>query len=308
MPVEPIAVPAVKFQHVHGDIVGPLPVTSQGYSCVLTIIDRTSRWPEAVPMSSITAEKCADSFVEGWVARYGVPHTVTMDRGTQFTSAAWSCLASTLGFRHVMTTAYHPQANGMVKRLHRQLKEALRARQCGSAWAEHIPWALLGVRAAPKDDSGVSAAEVMFGMPLNLPGEVLEKPGSGGEAERPAGLPVRPRSYAKDVKGPAGQIGAARYVYVRRGPAEGPLAPHYDGPYEVLERSDKVLLQIGGKVESVSADRLKPYVGVRMREPACRPRQGRPPGTSGHGQPPQHTAESGGAWCSGSGEKSGKKD
>jgi hypothetical protein len=49
--------------------------------------DRTSRWPEAVPLSTITAEACADSFVSGWIARFGVPAVVTTDRGTQFSSA-----------------------------------------------------------------------------------------------------------------------------------------------------------------------------------------------------------------------------
>jgi Integrase core domain/Integrase zinc binding domain len=120
--VEPIAVPTCKFHHVHMDLVGPLPVSAAGHAYFMTMIDRTSRWPEAIPVTTISAEKCADVFVEHWVSRYGVPHTVTTDRGTQFASAVWACLASTLGFRHIMTTAYHPQANGMVERLHRQLK------------------------------------------------------------------------------------------------------------------------------------------------------------------------------------------
>jgi hypothetical protein len=128
---------------------------------------------EAVPLASITAEKCADAFVEQWVARYGVPRVVTTDRGTQFTSATWASLARTLGFQHITTSAYHPQANGMVERFHRQLKAALRARNCGTAWAEHLAWALLGLRAAPKEDSGVSAAEAVFGRPLLLPGQPL---------------------------------------------------------------------------------------------------------------------------------------
>jgi IS30 family transposase len=78
---------------------------------VLTIIDRASRWPEAVPMSSITAELCADTFVEALVAHFGMLATVTTDRGTQFTSATWVCMTKKLGFCHVLTTSYHPQAN-----------------------------------------------------------------------------------------------------------------------------------------------------------------------------------------------------
>ncbi len=75
-----------------------------------------------------------------------------------------------------MTTAYHPQANGMIERAHRQIKDALRVRLAGPSWPEHVPWVLLGLRAAPKEDSAVSSAELVFGSPLILPGEFVDVP------------------------------------------------------------------------------------------------------------------------------------
>ena len=47
-----------RFVHIHLDLVGPLP-SSQGFSYLLMMIDRTSRWPEAVPLSFITSQACA---------------------------------------------------------------------------------------------------------------------------------------------------------------------------------------------------------------------------------------------------------
>jgi hypothetical protein len=72
---------------------------------------------------------------------------------------------------HVMTTAYHPQANGLVERAHRQLKAAFRARGAGTDWPAHLPWVLLGLHAAPKEISGVSSAEAVYGEQLVLPGD-----------------------------------------------------------------------------------------------------------------------------------------
>ena len=57
-PVPRIPVPGRGFSHVHLDLVGPLP-SCQGFSYLLTMIDRTSKWPEAVHLSSITSEACA---------------------------------------------------------------------------------------------------------------------------------------------------------------------------------------------------------------------------------------------------------
>jgi hypothetical protein len=55
----------------------------------------------------------------------------------------------------------------MIERTHRQLRLA------GLQWPEHLPWVLLGLRAAPKEESAVSSAELVFGAPLTLPGQLL---------------------------------------------------------------------------------------------------------------------------------------
>ena len=50
-----------------------------------------------------------------------------------------------LGAQLHHTTAYHPQANGIVERFHRQLKAALKARLVGPAWVDELPLVLLGL-------------------------------------------------------------------------------------------------------------------------------------------------------------------
>jgi len=110
----------------------------------------------------------------GWIARFGVPAIITSDRGAQFTSSLWSAICSLLGIVHRKTTAFHPQANGMVERFHRQLKNSLRAWLAAADWYNHLPWVLLGLRSAPREDSASSAAEAVYGSDLVLPHQFLQ--------------------------------------------------------------------------------------------------------------------------------------
>ena len=73
-----------------------------------------------------------------------------------------------------MTTAYHPQANGMVERLHRQLKAGLKARTTWPNWFAELPMVLLGIRSSWRVDHGCSPAELVYGSTLRIPGEFLQ--------------------------------------------------------------------------------------------------------------------------------------
>lgn len=58
--------------------------------------------------------------------------------------------------------AYHPQANCMVERFHRQLKAAIKCHKT-EAWTEVLPVILLGIRAAWKEYIGATFAEMTYG-------------------------------------------------------------------------------------------------------------------------------------------------
>jgi transposase InsO family protein len=113
--VQPIPVPHRRFSHLHVDLVGPLPTLPEGFEYIFTVIDRSTRWLEAVPVKNLEATTAADALVESWISRFGVPADITSDRGTQFTSQVWAKLCNKLGIRHHMTTAYHPASNGLVE-------------------------------------------------------------------------------------------------------------------------------------------------------------------------------------------------
>ena len=80
--------PLLRFDHVNVDLVGPLPL-SKDFTHLLTVVDRVTRWPEAIPLASTNTKDVADAFLSGWITRYVLPSDVSSDRGPQFTSQLW---------------------------------------------------------------------------------------------------------------------------------------------------------------------------------------------------------------------------
>jgi hypothetical protein len=183
-----------------------------------------------------------------------------------------------LGIKHLMTTAFHPQSNGLVERAHRRLKEALKAWLAAADWPSHLPWVLLGLRAAPREDSGVSLAEMLYGTALSLPGQLqsaAEPAAADFCRQLQSAVPciaTRPPP-ADHAAGIPQQLMEAAYVYVRS--MAGVLAPVYKGPFRVVKTTEKYfILDLGGRFDAISVDRLKPHLG--STPPTTAPPRGRP--------------------------------
>ena len=175
-PIAEFIVPPKRYQHLHLDLVSMPP--SNGFDHLLTIVDRFMRWPAAIPIPNINAETVIDALTHNWIANYGVPEVITTDRGSQFSSQVFTQLLKNWGIRHIMTTAYHPEANGMVKRLHRRLKESLIALSQGERlqWYWKLPMMLLAIRTTVKPDIKASPSDLVFGEGITVPGQLIGPP------------------------------------------------------------------------------------------------------------------------------------
>ncbi|KAH9252994.1 hypothetical protein BASA81_008998 [Batrachochytrium salamandrivorans] len=89
---------------------------------------------------------------------YGAPFEIISDRGKSFLAEGIDLFERENKIRHLATTPYHPQTNGMVERMHAMLGHGLTTLVHGKRdrWDEYLPQVLLALRtrthAAPLDE------------------------------------------------------------------------------------------------------------------------------------------------------------
>ncbi|XP_076031962.1 uncharacterized protein LOC143019867 [Oratosquilla oratoria] len=133
-------------------------------------MDRSKRWPEAVPMANVTASYCAPRpcvRLDRQI-RFASSHHLTLLHRIHLTTVDVPRTA-TRGVTIHHTASYNPEASGIVERLHRTLKAPLMFRGTDAAWCSQLPLALLSLQTALKDGLDTLPAELAYGDPLVIP-------------------------------------------------------------------------------------------------------------------------------------------
>ncbi len=123
-----------------------------------------TRWPEAVPLRTVTANAVAEGL---WsiFARTSIPERILTDQGSQFCSRLARELCELLHVEKVQTSPYHPQTNGAVERMHGTFKSILG--KCvvgGQDWVGQVTYVPFVLRQMPHADSGFSPFDLVIGV------------------------------------------------------------------------------------------------------------------------------------------------
>ena len=279
-PIGNFVTPDARFDHLHSDLVGPLPI-SAGFFYLLTCIDRFTRWPEAIPLPDITAEIVVRTFVSEWISIFGVPSTITTDRGAQLEVSLFTSLSNLLGSNRVRTTVYHPCANGLVERFHRTLKAAMRAQPNPSNWTEFLPPIMLTLRTTVMEDLTCSPAQLVFGTTLHLPAQFVSPstPFSDLDPSSHADRltlamhnlhPTAPRTQHPAHHVPS-DLQHCSHVFLCTDAHRTPLQSPDEGPFKVLKLTPKhFTIELHTKPSTVSIDHLKPaYIDFNSTIPTA---------------------------------------
>ena len=106
------------------DFKGPFP-SSFGNRYILVGVDYVSKWVEAIP-SPMNNAKVMIRFLKKVFSKFRVPRAVISDEGSHFCNKQFESLLKRYRVHHRVTSPYHPQTNGQVEVINREIKKILK--------------------------------------------------------------------------------------------------------------------------------------------------------------------------------------
>src|SRR3954468_4870351 len=157
------------------NMVGPLKKSSKGgRTHLLVAVDKFTKCIEAVPITSSTA-LTAVNFIKSIIFRFGVPHNIITDNGTNFMAAEFQNFCEELGIKINYALVAHPQSNGQVEKANGLVCERIKKRllapleQAAGNWVEEPPAVLWILRTTPNSLTQYTPFFMVYGAEAVLP-------------------------------------------------------------------------------------------------------------------------------------------
>jgi hypothetical protein len=266
-PDAPIRIPVDRlFERIALDYIGPLPATDNGNKYILVAVDALTRWPLAKAVPDADAKATAQFIYDEIVLQYGPPETILTDQGTHFINKLVKQVTKLLEVRHLRTTPYHPQTNGMTERFNGTLCTALAklASHHQEDWDQFIPVVLYAYRIRKHTDMKHSPYEAMYGQSARLPNGIL----LGAEYFDDVTRKQTTDKIRDEAKRPPAtkrsKFHLGQTVLWKAGIRRNKLEPKLEGPFTITSIGpNNTYLLSDDKEENpilISGDRLKAYV------------------------------------------------
>ncbi|MCO5583139.1 hypothetical protein L7F22_037047 [Adiantum nelumboides] len=156
------------------DAIGPLPRTSTDKQYILTATDYMTKWAEAASVAHITATNVSKFVLDYICSRFGTPLEILSDRGPGFRADVLDALLENLSIKHVLSTPYYPQCNGLVEKTNGVLCKIItkHVRDRPQDWDKYLTAALWAYRTSFKVSTQFTPYHLVHGQEALLPIEV----------------------------------------------------------------------------------------------------------------------------------------
>lgn len=246
--------PGTAFEKISMDIMGPLPMSQNGFSHILTVQDLLTKFSLAIPLRQTTSTAVADAFVNEFICIFGAPRIILTDQGSNFVSSLLKNVARKFKIKQVKTTAYRPQSNGSVERSHQVLWEYLKQFAKKDNWDEYLKLATFSSNTSVHEGTQYTPYELVFGKTAETPSCDLSPVAETNETyaqylttlfdklrdtqqiaqENLRNAKARSKRYY-DKRARPRDFNAGDLVYLLREPLKHKLDDQYSGPYKILD-------------------------------------------------------------------------
>lgn len=298
--LQPLEVPLEPFYRVGLDLLGPFPLSTSGNRWIAVATDYTTRYAITRALPTACATDVADFLLHDVILHHGAPRQLLTDRGRSFLSRVIDDLLRSSSVKHKMTTAYHPQTNGLTERLNRTLTDMLSmyVARDHRDWDAPLPYVTFAYNSSRHDTAGYSPFYLLFGREPRLPMDTLlpESTPSTEYARDVIAKADAARQVARAKLSASQAVQKARYDHHHRPAHFSPgslvlvwfpsrrvglsekLLSRYAGPYRIVRQVTDVTYEVvpvetSPSLRNLAADivhvaRLKPYYPRAPATPA----------------------------------------
>ena len=156
------------WDHIQIDLIGPLPISTEGYEYILTVVDILTSYTVLRPLKNRDMESIARAM---WIifCEYGTVKILQSDNGPEFVNSVMEQLTQLYGIDHRLITAYHPRANGKVERRNKEVSRGLKKYMVGATgrWEDWLPLLQIGLNQKYLQRVGTTPFTIMYGRSFN---------------------------------------------------------------------------------------------------------------------------------------------